>query len=769
MKQSMKKNRERLSSLSKMQVKWTAGVTALAVSIGMTGCSAKDIQNIPAVSEKASVVSEKTEEKSLKNAVYSAAKVSEDGENEKEETVYGMMNADGSVNHIIVENWVKNFGKQDSLTVNTDGLNDIVNVNGGETFTEGQGTLTWAAEGNDIYYEGTTQKELPVSMKVTYYLDDKEVKPEELKGKSGRVRIRYEYENLTETTITVDGKNEKVSTPFAVVTGLILPTDTFSNVKAENAEIVSDGSSQIVVGCAFPGLQKSLGISDKDLKEISDDFTIPEYFEVTADAENFSLNMALTVVTNQMFADKKEDMEKLLDKADDMTKDMNDLQDGSSKLVDGTEELDDGAGDLKDGARKLNNGASDLKDGVGDLDDGAKQLKDGAKELDDGAGELNDGAGELKSGASDLKDGAKQLKDGTKELKEGLDTLDEKSSELTEGIDSLKTGVTQYTEGVASLKEGADKLQAGYEGDEGAAAGAKTLAEGAKTLNDTIAGFSLEGEAATAIEASCTEAAKAYLQANGIDPTSAQGAAVMQAFSAGSKAGTDAVSTVLSGTMTQLSEATKQLSDGAAALSTGIQALYEGTTQLSAGITQLNDNSEALTSGTKTLAKGWSQYAEGVASADKGAKTLFAGTKTLYSGTGDLFTGTVSLVDGVKTLKDGTGTLFDGTKDLSDGTKKLKDGVNDLKDGTSELYDGTKDLKDGTEELKDGMAELDEDGIQKLYDVLGDDLSKYTERMRKLLNVAVDYDNFTGRADGMDNSVKFVLKTAEITNEEGEE
>ena len=117
MKQSMKKNRERLSSLSRMQVKWTAGVTALAVSIGMTGCSAKDIQNIPAVSEKASVVSEKTEEKSLKNAVYSAAKVSENGENEKEETVYGMMNADGSVNHIIVENWVKNFGKQDSLTV----------------------------------------------------------------------------------------------------------------------------------------------------------------------------------------------------------------------------------------------------------------------------------------------------------------------------------------------------------------------------------------------------------------------------------------------------------------------------------------------------------------------------------------------------------------------------------------------------------------------------------------------------------------------------
>lgn len=810
MKRNMEKNAQRLALLNRKSVKWTAAVTAFAVSACMTGHMAGDVDTKKADTVKAVSASAEKEE-ILRKAVYEAAGVAsaEDSKAEKEETVYGILNADGSVDHLIVSNWLKNFQNADSLTVSS-GLSDITNVNGKETFTEGaDGTITWAANGNDIYYQGNTTKELPVSMNVTYYLDDKEIQPEDLKGKSGKVRIRYQYKNLTENTVTVDGKNEKVCTPFAVITGMILPTDTFSNISTEHAEVVSDGSNQIVVGCAFPGIQKSLGISDDDLKDISEDLTIPDYFEITADAENFSMGMTLTMVTSQLFAEMKDDIDDALDELDDLSDDMNELQDGSTELVDGTRELYDGSGDLNDGAKELDDGVKDLKSGVKDLNDGAKKLNDGAGDLKDGTKDLTDGAGELKSGASDLNRGASDLKSGTKSLKEGLDTLNDKSADLTEGINSLKTGVDQYTTGISSLKSGADTLQAAYEGDQGAVAGAKALADGAKTLHDTVSNFSLDASGlnidvdfdmsnlvdTSAIQEECTKAAAAYLKENNIDPATKEGQAVVKAFTAGSTAGTTAVSTAitkavstqkdaitknvsgqikkqigetLSATMAQLGTATKQLSEGAASLSTGLQQLYAGTKQLSAGITKLDANSAALTAGTRTLKSGWSQYAEGVKSADKGAKDLYAGTKTLSDGTSTLFDGTVSLYKGAKKLNDGTITLKDGTTELYDGTKELSDGVKDLKDGTTELYDGTVDLKDGAKELMDGMKELDEEGIQKLSDLFGGDMKKYADRMRGLLRAAKDYDSFTDSMEDVDNYVKFILKTEEISNEEEE-
>lgn len=807
MRREMEKNAQRLAVLNRKSVKWTAVMAALAVSVCMTGYGVEKTQKIEGteIAEAAA----KEEEKTLKKAVYAMAGISseEDFKTEKEETVYGFLNADGSVDHLLVSNWLKNFEKADSLTVNSD-LTDITNVNGKETFTQGSdGTITWAAQGNDIYYQGNTDKELPVSVKVTYYLDDKEIKPEELKGKSGKVRIRYEYQNLTGNTVTVDGKKEEVCTPFLAVTGMILPTDTFFNIKADNAEVISDGSSQIVVGCAFPGLQKSLGITDQDLKDISEDLAIPDSFEVTADVQDFSMGMTLTMATSQLFADNKDEIEDALDELDGLGDDVEELQDGSTKLVDGTEELYDGTGDLKDGAEELDDGARDLKEGAKDLKDGAKKLNDGAGDLKSGTKELTDGAGDLKSGASELKKGAEEISGGTKSLKDGLDTLKEKSGDLTDGIDSLETGVTQYTGGVSSLKEGADTLQAGYEGEKGAVAGAKALADGTKELYETVSNFSLDAESLNidvAIDTSqmvdtamvkeeCTKAAEAYLKENNIDPSTKEGQAIVKAFTAGSTAGTAAVSSAvtqafasqkeavaksvsgqikqqigetLSSTMTQLGTAAKQLSDGAASLSSGVEQLYGGTKQLSSGIAALDESSAALKEGTGSLKTGWSQYAEGVKTAAQGAKTLHAGTKTLYGGTVAMFDGTDSLYQGAKKLKEGAGSLKDGTGDLFDGTKELFDGTGTLKDGTGELFDGTVDLRDGAKELMDGMKELDEEGIQKLSDLFQDDMQKYADRMRGMLRAAKDYDSFAGSSKDMENSVKFILKTAEISNEE---
>lgn len=145
----------------------------------------------------------------------------------------------------------------------------------------------WDAQGNDIYYQGNIQKELPVGLSVRYYLDGKSVSPEELKGKSGKVTIRFDYENRQYETVQINGVNQRIYVPFAMLTGMILDNDTFQNVQITNGKLVNDGDRTVVVGLAFPGLQENLNLS-------RDDLSIPDSVEITADVTNFSLGMTVT-------------------------------------------------------------------------------------------------------------------------------------------------------------------------------------------------------------------------------------------------------------------------------------------------------------------------------------------------------------------------------------------------------------------------------------------------------------------------------------------
>ena len=162
-----------------------------------------------------------------------------DAELFKEETVYVNADAGGSVKLITVSDWLKNAGTTESLK-DVSELDDIKNIKGEETFSESGNNLTWDTNGADIYYQGTTEKELPFSVKLTYYLDGKKISPSELKGKSGHLKIKIDYENNTKKTVSVDGKTEELCSPFVMMTGMILPNETFSNVTIDNGKVVSD-------------------------------------------------------------------------------------------------------------------------------------------------------------------------------------------------------------------------------------------------------------------------------------------------------------------------------------------------------------------------------------------------------------------------------------------------------------------------------------------------------------------------------------------------
>lgn len=307
--------------------------------------------------------------------VYAAT--GEDAAVSKEETVYVNANADGSEDQITVSNWLKNAGTEKNLQDESE-LKDIKNVKGDEEFTQSGNKLTWQTDGEDIYYQGTTTKEPPVSVKFTYYLDGKEIKPDDLAGKSGKLKIKVDYTNNTKTTVDINGKKETMYTPFVLMTGMILPQDTFSNVKIDNGKVISDGSRNIVIGFGMPGLQESLGLNSDSLEDLvsgDSDFELPESLEITADVENFSLDSTFTVA-----------LDDVLDTID------TDNITGYDDLKDALSDLEDAAMELVDGSKALSDGVDTLKDSYKELDDGIGTLKGGADELNSGAGTLAGGA-----------------------------------------------------------------------------------------------------------------------------------------------------------------------------------------------------------------------------------------------------------------------------------------------------------------------------------------------------------------------------------------
>lgn len=325
-----------------------------------------------------------------------------DNDADKDESVYLISDANGNVNKTIVVDHLKNKDKKDTLE-DASNLSDIENVKGKEKFTQSGDKLTWQAGGKDIYYQGTATEEPPVTQKVTYYLDGKEISPEDLAGKSGKVKIRFDYTNTTSYTETVNGEKQTVSVPFAAITGLVLG-DGFENIEVTNGKAEVSDSSSVVLGYALPGLNDSLGIKDGDL---DGDVNIPEYMEMTADVKNFSMPAAMTFVVNASDYVSTDGID--TSDLDDM---INDLKDASTQLQDGSKTLAEGTDTLADGLSTLQSKLGTFASGVGTLQSGLKTYTDGVSTLSGGLNKLNSNVPTLSNGITTLNSSAKSLNDG---------------------------------------------------------------------------------------------------------------------------------------------------------------------------------------------------------------------------------------------------------------------------------------------------------------------------------------------------------------------
>ena len=405
----------------------------------------------------------------------------------KQETVYVNASASGTPQEITVSEWLKNSASSGNVSDVSD-LKDIKNVKGDETFDQDGDDLTWNTEDKDIYYQGTTTKELPASVELTYYLDGVQVSPDDLAGKSGHLKVEVKYTNNAKNKVKVGKKKTDMYSPFVMVTAMILPVDNFTNVTIDNGKVLSDGQRNIAVGVGLPGLADSLDLKsiDKDI-----DIDIPEGFTMEADVTDFSMSSTFTFgMTDLLDSIDTDDIDGL----DDLKDSMKELTDSATKLVDGAKELSDGTTTLNTKYKELDDGIASLKSGVSTLNSGAASLKSGVASYTSGADTLASGVNQYASGVSKLtsslteyNQGVNTLAAGAKAYVSGTNTLGSGVKAYVQGATQLGNGITTYVDGIGTLVEGVGKSAKGVKE---AAAGISAFAEKAGSmvgeLSDTV-------------------------------------------------------------------------------------------------------------------------------------------------------------------------------------------------------------------------------------------------------------------------------------------
>ena len=680
---------------------------------------------------------------------------SAEAETSKDETVYVLAGADGTVQKIIVSDWIKNAMAADSLEDKTE-LSDIENIKGDESFTlGGDNSCVWDAQGNDIYYQGNIEKELPVQMSVCYTLDGQAIAPEALAGQSGHVTIRFDYQNMQYEEVLLDGKTEKIYVPFTMLTGMLLDTEVFRNVTVSNGKLINDGDRIAVVGIAFPGLQEDLAISKEKLD-------IPDYVEISADVENFEMGMTMTLATTELFGAIDSDKLDLHELAE-LTDAMGQLMDGSSQLYDGLCTLLEKSGDLVSGINKLAEGAAQLKAGAESLDSGAAQLQAGAAQLSSGLNTLNANSSSLNGGARQVFSSLLSMAN-TQLSEAGLSvpalTIDNYASVLDGVIASLDdTAVYQAAleQVTATVNANRGMIEERVTEAVQAQVEAEVSAQVTAAVQETVTQAVHENEAqfrAAVIQQALgmtVEEYKAAIEAGLV--TQEQQDAVNAAVEAAMQAEIDA-RMQREEIQAQINAVTQQ-TVGEQMQSDEIQALIASNTELQVqqAISEAM-SSDAVQAQLSAAAEG-AKYVIALKSSLDSYNAFYLGLITYTSGVS-------SAAAGANELKTGADALKAGTSELSAGAAELLQGIQTMKDSAPALVDGITQLRDGSMELSDGLKQFNEEGIQKLIEAVDGDLDGLSNRIRVTADVAKHYTSFSGISEDMDGDVKFIYKTDSI-------
>ena len=636
----------------------------------------------------------------------------------KHETVYVITDSEGNTDKVIVSEWLQNRSGKDKITDQTE-LENIENVKGEESYTLDENNMTvWDAKGNDIHYQGTVEKLLPVTVFITYKLDGKDVSAKDLAGKSGKLIMRFSYKNNQKESITVKGTSYEMNVPFLMLSGMILDEKVFENAEITNGKIINDGSRTLAVGFALPGMNDNLG-------ELSQEVKLPEYVELTADVTDFRMDTTFTVAINDIFGKIDTNSQKI----EDLKNSVSSLDSAAAQLVDGTKtrkegtsQLADKSGALPAGVAELTNGAGLLQSNLDLISQKTPALSEGVGHLCGGAESLEDGVSELNSKTGELVNGVSALKNNVDLLNSGAAQLEEKSCELASGVQTLENGAAQLNNGAVKVQEGLQMTVSGLD------TSVSAISSSLSKTNDAIQALETLAQNMT------DESVKGTIEEQ-IEVLKEQ-AAVQQTALSGLQSG-------------------GQIRTALCDVAQGAQTVVKGTEEFADGLNQFSEQSGALITGIHSLADGSSKLASG-------ANGMYEQLPNLSEGIEQLSDGAGALSGGLQSLQENTKPLISGISKLANGASSLKGGLDELNEKSETLISGIQALDEGADTLSEGMKQFYDEGISVFINLIHNTLPSYLNRVEAVAQAAKHYNSFAGIPEGMDGSTKLIFKSKSI-------
>lgn len=704
------------------------------------------------------------------------AQSNDENPTEKTETVYSVLNSDGSISDTIVSSWLHDEDGINNIK-ETLNLTDVKNIKSNEKPSKDGNTYTWNAKGNDVYYEGTATKQLPVSVKIRYELDGQEISANDIQGKSGHLKLTISFTNNYSQVKNINVKSIVIHPSYLAGGMLNMSTGKFSNVKCESGKIVNDGTNEMLAFANIPGLNETLRSAGLD--KVNNQLGISDDVTVEADVNDFDLGSIMVGMTNEIDLASElgeiGSVSELTDGIDQLMEADNQLIDGSKQLYDGTTQLKEQAAPLtgsSDQVRQLSSGAIQLNDGVKALQTGISQYTAGASAINEGVNQLYgipQNVGLIQSAVTTSTEEQASLVDGSQAVADGLGQLLDKlnganvtasvkemnglltkSKTDLEGmaktlgedkttLEGMQTDLTNASTKLSKLTPLKDKLDTlGTEIVTKETQNNTAIADynsKKKTVNDKIT--AIKNSMNTEIETSITTLSTAKQTLNDADKTDEANSIQTQidALEA-EKANVDAISTIegLSELQT-LTEEFKTLND---TLVTVQSTVSEMSTLVSKSITDLNglatDVQAALTtidtlsqilSGSTEKVEGMqtmlNSLKPGVTELYNGALKINAGAINLGNKLGELQTASQSGVDKIKAgttqLTSNNATLNGGASALSEATGTLagQSGTfNEMADGLDTLGKAFETLNTGAKQLYEGNEQFKSEGLDQL-------------------------------------------------------
>ena len=697
------------------------------------------------------------------------AQSNDENPTEKTETVYSVLNSDGSISDTIVSSWLHDEDGINNIK-ETLNLTDVKNIKSNEKPSKDGNTYTWNAKGNDVYYEGTATKQLPVSVKLRYELDGQEMSAKDMEGKSGHLKLTISFTNNYSEVKNINGKSIVIHPSYLAGGMLNMSTGNFTNVKCESGKIVNDGTNEMLAFANIPGLNETLRSAGLD--KVNNQLGISDDVTVEADVNNFDLGSIMVGMTNEIdLASELGD----IGSVSELTDGIDQLMDADDQLIDGSKQLYDGTTQLKEGIAPLSSAypqIETLTNAFDQLHDGTTTLSTGLNQYTAGVDQLAIVSQNLYSIQTGLNNADSQLNNqetttklgklvaGVTKVNKAISLMNNQlnESKLTqENIQILKDAISESNAEIGKLEEAlkntnADLVKLGGENKDCKGGEIKAAKDALNELGSLKAGLT---NVMTGIGADIQGASVEIQTQKQTEITSVQNSIDALQNALNSLSDTEENASARSELQTQINKLTsyknslststtlnqyledlgkqadnlKEIVNGSSTVLDKVESSYNESVSAVSGLeTQLKNTKDSL---NKLAEQMGNVDSVGLTSADFDQLNTL---KLTVAALADEKEGTPALVQGVTELQTKLGKLSGGVSDLNSGINQLAPGIaqgtSNLSKNSDSLRNGAKALNDGTAQLSASKSKMSEltSGLTKLSDAV-DQLNDGAEQL----------------------------------------